>query len=181
MMREPALVQRDVDATIVPGGQKYTIPKDAAVEIMQALGGSYTVITPNGYMCRIDGKDGDAIGKEVLKGPSEEELKTKSLEELVWDQLKTCYDPEIPVDIANLGLVYRCDVTDHESGEGKNVFIQMTLTAPGCGMGDVLRQDVRSKIEKLPNVKQCIAELVWDPQWNQSMMSDAAKLKLGML
>lgn len=179
-MKETVELTRDCDAITIPEGQKTQLEKGSKVDIMQALGGTYTVITDRGYMVRIDGKDGDAIGKEVVKGLSEEDIKNTPLEDLIWKQLKTVYDPEIPVDIANLGLIYKCDITDHPEG-GKKVYIQMTLTAPGCGMGDTLRLDVQGKVERLPNVKEVVVELVWDPVWDRSMMSDAAKLKLGML
>ena len=180
-MGESIKLQRDCKASVIPGGEEFTLEKDAEVEIMQSLGGSYTVMTKTGHMVRIDGMDADALGKAVHKIPTAEEVKDIPLEKLVWDQLKTCYDPEIPIDIASLGLIYKCDIEPHPSGEGHSVSIQMTLTAPGCGMGGVLAGDVQRKIERLPGVKDVKVEVVSEPPWNQSMMSDAAKLKLGML
>lgn len=180
-MRENVKLLRDCKATVIPGGEEFTLEKGAEVEIAQSLGGSYTVMTNTGHMVRIDGMDADALGKDAHKMPTAEEVKDIPLEKLVWDQLKTCYDPEIPVDIASLGLVYKCEITPHPSGEGQSVFIQMTLTAAGCGMGGVLAGDVQRKVERLPGVRDVKVEVVWDPPWNQSMMSDAAKLKLGML
>jgi probable FeS assembly SUF system protein SufT len=136
-------------------------------------------------MIRVAGKEVEAIGKtpenvaeaEAAQG---DPLSPEKLEELVWEQLKTCYDPEIPVNIVDLGLVYLCETSDAEGG-GKNVKVKMTLTAPGCGMGPVLASDVRSKIESLPSVKSADVEVVFDPVWDRSMMSDAAKLQLGMM
>lgn len=180
-MRERVILSKDCEITLIPGGQKETLPAGSEVEIIQSLGGSYTVMTESGHMVRIAGEHADALGKEVSGAPTAEEAKNKPMDELVWDQLRTCYDPEIPVNIADLGLIYTCDITDLPKSGGKKVFIQMTLTAPGCGMGDVLRQDVINKVSKIPGVTEVQAELVWDPPWNQGMMSDAAKLKLGML
>lgn len=179
-MRETVTLERDCDATVIPEGSKIKLPKGSKAEIMQSLGGSYTVVTERGYMVRIDAENADAIGKEISKAPTAEEAADQPVEKLVWDQLKTCYDPEIPINIADLGLIYRCDVTDHPEG-GKQVFIQMTLTAPGCGMGETLKMDVHRKVEKLPGVREVAVELVWDPPWSQAMMSEAAKLKLGLL
>ena len=180
-MGETIKLHRNCKATVIPGGEQFTLEQGAEVEMMQSLGGSYTVMTHTGHLVRIDGQDADALGKAVQRPPTAEEAKDVPLEKLVWDQLKTCYDPEIPIDIANLGLIYKCDIASHPTGEGHSVYIQMTLTAPGCGMGGVLAQDVQGKIERLPGVKEVKVDLVWDPPWNTNMMSDAAKLKLGML
>lgn len=179
-MGESVKIKRDCEAAVVPGGEQFTLEAGTDVEILQSLGGSYTVMTNTGYLVRVAGKDADALGKEPPKIPTADDAKDVPLEKLVWDQLRTCYDPEIPVNIADLGLIYRCDVNEHPEG-GHKVFIQMTLTAPGCGMGDVLRSDVQGKVSQLPGVKEVIVELVWEPTWNQGMMTDAAKLKLGML
>jgi len=133
-------------------------------------------------MVRISGKEVEAIGKapeNVADVKEGEELTPEKLDELVWDQLKTCYDPEIPVNIVDLGLVYLCELQEAEGG-GKNVKVKMTLTAPGCGMGPVLANDVKTKLESLPGVKQADVEVVFDPVWDRSMMSEAAKLQLGM-
>ena len=147
--------------------------------ITQALGGSFTVYI-DGTLFRISGADADAIGKEVVAGP---ELPPNATEDdvrnLVWKQLKTCYDPEIPIDIVELGLVYECDVKANEDGS-RTVAIKMTLTAPGCGMGEVLVADVKDKVERIPTVRAAEVELVFDPPWNQSMMSEAARLQTGM-
>jgi probable FeS assembly SUF system protein SufT len=136
-------------------------------------------MTDMGYMIRIEGKDADAIGEEVPQAASAEEQAGKSVEDLAWDQLRTCYDPEIPVNIVDLGLVYACEVTPRPEG-GHKATVRFTLTAPGCGMGDVLVQDIKQKLEIIPTVAMANVELVFDPPWNQSMMSEAARLQTGM-
>jgi len=168
---------RDLEATQIPSGQKSAVVKGTKGRIVQALGGSYTVLTQDGYMLRIEGQDGDAIGQQKIEGPSLEGLST---EEKIWAQLKTCYDPEIPVNIADLGLIYACEISDFPDGGGHRVEIKMTLTAPGCGMGDVLKAEVERKLLMLEEIKDVRVELVWEPAWNRDLMSDAAKLKLGM-
>lgn len=181
-MREEVTLTRNADAVMIPSGERVLIPEGAHATITQSLGGSYTLITDRGLMVRISGKEVEAIGKtpENVAGVKEgEELTIEKLDELVWDQLKTCYDPEIPVNIVDLGLVYLCELEDAEGG-GKNVKVKMTLTAPGCGMGPVLANDVKTKLESLPGVKQADVEVVFDPVWDRSMMSEAAKLQLGM-
>ena len=177
---EPVVIQRDVEAVMVPGGQPITLKLGLAGYITQALGGSFTVYI-DGNLFRIAGQDADAIGKtpakapEVPPGASEQDIKN-----VVWQQLKTCYDPEIPVNIVDLGLIYECDVTKNVD-ETRNVAIKMTLTAPGCGMGEVLVQDVRDKVQLVPTVARADVELVFDPPWNQSMMSEEARLQTGMM
>lgn len=176
---EPVTLSRDVIGILIPQGTKVELPEGAQAAITQALGGSFT-IQVEGHLFRIDGKDADAIGKEVLAGPDiPEDADDEALEKAVWDQLRTCYDPEIPVDIVELGLVYECQVAAAADGQRK-AHVQMTLTAPGCGMGDILVEDVRSKVLAIPTIVEADVELVFDPPWNQSMMSDAAKLATGM-
>jgi probable FeS assembly SUF system protein SufT len=179
-VREEAILSREVEATAIPYGDKITLPAGSPVIISQALGGSYTVVTMQGYMVRLDSKDADAIGKEVQAGPTAEEVASKPLQELAWDQLKTCYDPEIPVNIVELGLVHSCDVSELPEG-GNKVAVRFTLTAPGCGMGDILRQDIERKVQALPGVKEADVQLQLDPPWDQSRMSEAAKLQLGLM
>ena len=179
-MREEAIVNREVEVTAIPYGDKITLPAQSAVIITQSLGGAYTLVTMQGYMVRLDSKDADAIGKEQLAGPTAEEAAKKPLQELAWDQLKTCYDPEIPVDIVELGLVHSCEVVELPEG-GNKVAVRFTLTAPGCGMGDILRQDIERKIQALPGVKEADIQLQLDPPWDQSRMSEAAKLQLGLM
>ena len=181
-MHEQVTVSRDMDATAIPSGEPVRIPEGTGATITQALGGSYTLITDMGWMVRVSGKEVEAIGKEP---PEEVEISAdaskEDLEPLVWEQMKTCYDPEIPVNIVDLGLVYLCELDEIEGEEGKyDVRIKMTLTAPGCGMGPVLADDVRQKIESLAPIRRAVVEIVFDPMWDRSMMSDAAKLQLGM-
>ena len=182
-MREEVTFSRNTEAVMIPSGERVLVPNGSNATITQSLGGSYTLITDRGLMIRVSGKEVEAIGKtpenipEVEQG---EQLSPEKLEGLVWDQLKTCYDPEIPVNIVDLGLVYLCDIQDTDEG-GKKVQIKMTLTAPGCGMGPVLAGDVKHKVEALPGVRNADVEVVFDPVWDRSMMSDAAKLQLGMM
>ena len=168
---------RDVTANMVPSGDKVTLAEGDLVQITQSLGGNHTVII-NGNMAQISSENADALGIEF-----EEDLHlsidSSFSEQLVWDQLKTCYDPEIPVNIVELGLIYDLSIKNEEDGE-KNITIMMTLTAPGCGMGPVIADEVERKVSALNSVKCVKVELVWEPQWNQGMMSEAAQLELGM-
>ena len=180
-MREEVTFSRNTEAIMIPSGERVLVPQGANATITQSLGGAYTLITDRGLMVRISGREVEAIGKESQNVPEvkAEELTPETLETMVWDALKTCYDPEIPVNIVDLGLVYLCEIDDGEAG--KDVKIKMTLTAPGCGMGPVLASDVKGKIEAIPGVKNAEVEVVFDPVWDRSMMSDAAKLQLGMM
>jgi probable FeS assembly SUF system protein SufT len=179
-MREARTLSRDVDAAAIPYGDKVPLPSGTTVFITQALGGSYTVMTDRGYMVRIEGKDADAIGEQATVAAPAEAATGRPLQELAWDQLKTCYDPEIPVNIVDLGLVYKCESAPLPEG-GEKVTVHFTLTAPGCGMGDYLKQDVERKIEGLPGVKETDIQVVFEPAWEQSMMSEAARLQLGLM
>jgi len=164
---------------MVPSGEIVTIPAGTVAYITQSLGGSFTVFV-DGNLFRVAGVDADAIGKEQVLPPSLPEGATDAdVEKLVWEQLKTCYDPEIPVNIVDLGLVYSCEMDTNEADE-RVVSVQMTLTAPGCGMGDILVDDVRSKLELVPTVSRVEVELTFDPPWNHSMMSEIARLETGM-
>jgi len=179
---EPVTLSRDVEAAIVPAGTRVKLMKGEMAQVTQSLGGSYTVIL-NGNMFRIDGKDADALGMEVQAGPARStagKVTQEEVEKSVWEQLKTCYDPEIPVNIVDLGLVYDC-VVEPSTEDTFKVSIKMTLTAPGCGMGPVLQQDAQNKILCLDPVDDVSVELVWDPPWNQSMLTEAAKLQLGLM
>ena len=184
MSSEQKILTRDVEASVVPIGTKVTLQKGETAHITQSLGGTYTVIV-NGNMFRIESKDADALGIEVKiesiatstpSGPMTQE----QLEKKVWEQLKTCYDPEIPVNIVDLGLIYDCHLT-LIGAENYKADVKMTLTAPGCGMGPVLAQDVQNKLISLEPIDEANVELVWDPPWNQGMMTEAAKLQLGLL
>ena len=179
-MREARTLSRDVEVAAIPYGDKLTLTAGATVYITQALGGSYTAMTDHGYMVRVEGKDADAIGEEPTKPVTEADAAGKTVGELAWEQLKTCFDPEIPVNIVDLGLVYKCEAEALPEG-GEKVTVQFTLTAPGCGMGDYLKQDVEQKILGLPGVKAAEVQVVLDPPWSQSMMSDAARLQLGLM
>ena len=178
-MQKEVTTTREIEAREIPSGTKLMIPEGTPLAITQSLGGSYTVMTPYGSMARVDGKDADAIGQEAV---AEQEAAPggKTTEELAWDQLRTCYDPEIPVNIVDLGLVYQCGATPLPDG-GSKVEVRFTLTAPGCGMGDVLREDIKGKLLSLPDVKEADVQVLFDPPWNMSMMSEAAKLQLGLM
>ncbi len=177
---EPVRFERDCPAVMVPQGDAVTLPAGETGYITQALGGSFTVYV-DGNLFRIQGSDADAIGKEspaplVL----DEGASDKDVEALVWQQLRTCFDPEIPVNIVDLGLVYECTLSRDEQGR-RGVRVRMTLTAPGCGMGDILVDDVRAKLQAIPTVGDVDVELTFDPPWNYMMMSDVARLETGML
>jgi len=164
---------------MIPSGDRVTIPAGTVGYITQALGGSFTVFV-DGNLFRIAGVDADAIGKEPVMPPSLPDDATEDdIEQLLWDQMKTVYDPEIPVNIVDLGLVYRCDMSRNEKGE-RVVDVDMTLTAPGCGMGDILVDDVRCKLELVPAISEVNVQLVFDPPWNHNMMSEVARLETGM-
>lgn len=176
---EPVTLSRDVDAIAVPSGLRGKLPEGTTGAITQSLGGSFTLFV-QGNLYRIAGSDADALGREALQQPSvSEDASDEEVEKIVWEQLRTCFDPEIPVNIVELGLVYKCEVEHLEDGSRK-VRIDMTLTAPGCGMGTVIQDDVKSKVELIPTVEVADVQLVFDPPWNQDMMSDAAKLETGM-
>jgi len=181
-MHEQILLTREVDAIQIPSGDTITLPVGTEVFITQRLGGTYTVATTQG-LARISSKDADALGvdseEEKKKHVEADRLKDAPVEEQVWAQLKAVYDPEIPVDIVNLGLVYDCSVDDTDGR--KVVTVKMTLTAPGCGMGPVIAADAQAKIMMIDGVDDAKVELVWDPAWNQEMISEEGKMKLGMI
>lgn len=177
---EPFTTSRDVRAVIVPAGEELLLREGTNGFITQALGGSFTVYV-EGNLFRIAGADADALGKEPVPAPEiPENASDADIEAVIWEQLKTCYDPEIPVDIVNLGLIYRCDVVSLGNGE-RSVNVDMTLTAPGCGMGEILVQDAQEKISIIPTITEVRVELVFDPPWNQAMMSDEARLQTGLM
>ncbi len=176
---EPITLSRACEVIEIPSGIRGTLPGGAVVRIMQSLGSGYTVTTDRGYMYRVDAKDTDALGisNPTAQIPAVQEGTTFN-EQMVWEQLKTVYDPEIPVNIVDLGLVYSCVIAPLEQG-GNRIHIKMSMTAPGCGMGNVLKADVESRLSRLPGVKEVHVEVVFDPQWHPGLMSDAAKLQLG--
>jgi probable FeS assembly SUF system protein SufT len=176
---EPFVVNREIKAVIVPAGVEVNLKPGQAGYITQALGGSFTVYI-EGNLFRIAGENADAIGKEVVKAPELPPNATEDdVKKLVWDQMRTCFDPEIPINIVDLGLVYDCAVTLNPDGT-RNIEITMTLTAPGCGMGEILVEDIKDKVQRIPTVSSAKVELTFDPPWNQSMMSEAARLQTGM-
>ena len=170
-------LKRACEAIGIPSGVREALPQDAAVRIMQSLGSGYTVVDNRGCMLRIDARDADAMGLAGEAG-AVAIVDGSFKEDMVWEQLKTVYDPEIPVNIVDLGLIYACTIEDIETG-GKKIDIKMSMTAPGCGMGNVLKADVESRLARLPEVKDVRVEVVFDPPWDPSRMSEAAKLKLG--
>jgi probable FeS assembly SUF system protein SufT len=173
---EHTLTTREVVGIQIPDGTPFTLPAKSQVRIAQSLGDTYTLVLPWGQMVRIEAKDADVIGKQPPAADAVAEA--GPLEQRVWDQLRTCFDPEIPVNIVDLGLIYDCSLAP--APEGQVAHVKMTLTAPGCGMGQVLADDVTRKVEGLPGIARAEVELVFDPPWNQNMMSEAAKLQLGM-
>jgi len=176
---ERVTIMRDCVATLVPSGQKVLISANTPVDIMQALGGSFT-IKARGHLLRIEGKDADALGKPVPEPPKLPEGATdEDVEKLVWEQLKGVYDPEIPISIVDLGLVYRVEIKALPVS-GRRVEVDMTLTAPGCGMGGVIASDAHARIMEIPTVEEAAVNIVFDPPWNRDMMSEEAKLATGM-
>lgn len=179
-MSEEIILKRDCEGVLIPAGTKITLQAGEPVTITQALGGSFTVII-HGNMARIDARDADALGQAPATRPAEPAQTTGAVtEDQVMEQLRTCYDPEIPVNIVDLGLVYDTQIQPLPAG-GSRVEIKMTLTAPGCGMGPVLQQDVESKVSGIPGVKEAAVFLVWDPPWSRDMLTDAARLELGLM
>jgi probable FeS assembly SUF system protein SufT len=173
-------LKRECEAIEIPSGIRRTLPPATRVRISQVLGTSYTVNSEMGCMFRIDAKDADALGLAPATAAAPEKAGPEQAfsEDLVWGQLKTVFDPEIPVNIVDLGLIYSCEITAHEEG-GKKIDVNMSMTAPGCGMGNVLKSDVEGKLARLPEVKAVNVQVVFDPPWNPGRMSEAAKLQLG--
>jgi metal-sulfur cluster biosynthetic enzyme len=199
-MNQTVKLTRTTEVIEIPSGRVSTLPENMSVRIMQSRGDSYTVWTDYGQMYRIEGKDADALGMQASTGSASAPELVEFNEQMVWDILKSVYDPEIPVNIVDLGLIYSCKIepaasdldpnaegpeasgtpTQNEaSKEGKRIDIQMSMTAPGCGMGNVLKADVEGKLSRLPSVTQVNVEVVLDPPWDMSRMSEAAKLQLG--
>ncbi len=175
----PITLLRHCAAVLIPEGTPVTLEAGASVYITQALGGSVT-INVNGNLARVAAADVDALGMEPAAGPAHSDTSSGEVDEsLLWAQLETCYDPEIPINIVELGLIYRCEVVTEPDG-AKRVEIDMTLTAPGCGMGPILVDDIRDKIITVPNVTSVAVELTFDPPWSSEMMSEAARLQTGM-
>ena len=182
-MNQLITVNRDCDATLIPSGENITLLKGTHVRITQALGGDFTLFV-NGNLVKISGENADAIGFETKekKDIKNDMIDIKKIidEKYVWEQLKTCYDPEIPVNIVDLGLIYDLKL-DFFKEKGTSIEIKMTLTAPGCGMGPAIADDAKNKVLQLPGIFDVNIHLVWDPQWNRDMMTEEAKLQLGLL
>jgi probable FeS assembly SUF system protein SufT len=178
--RESFVLTRDVNIITIPDGTPDTLKKGDTVLLHQSLGNNYTVITSYGHMVRIAGIDADALGKEIHELHTlVSETSVKAVEKNCWEVMKTVYDPEIPVNIVDLGLVYGCEVTPIGTDQN-DVHVQMTLTAPGCGMGPVIQSDVEKCIRTLPGVANVIVEVVLDPPWSREMMSEVAQVQLGL-
>ncbi|MCM8776165.1 MAG: putative Fe-S cluster assembly protein SufT [Candidatus Omnitrophica bacterium] len=179
--KESIFLARDCEAIEIPNGHKITLFKGTHVSLTQSLGGVFTVVTDQGTMARIGGKDADALGKEIPQeakaarphGPEE------SIEQQVWEKLRNCYDPEIPYNVVDLGLIYECRTVPRPEG-GYDVFIKMTLTSPGCFMGDWIAADMKDKIRSIPDVRDVRVEIVFDPPWNPSKMSAALRRALNI-
>ncbi len=176
-------LRRETRVRMVPEGLEMVLPAGARVRVTQALGGTFTVASERGNLFRVEPGDVDALGDEAVAAAREAagppEAAGGDLEAQVWARMRTVYDPEIPVNVVDLGLVYSCEV---EAGPGgAEVRVKMTLTAPGCGMGPVIADDVRGRLEELPGVARATVEIVFDPPWSRNMISDAAKLELGLL
>jgi probable FeS assembly SUF system protein SufT len=178
--RESFVLTRDVNIITIPDGTPDTLKKGDTVLLHQSLGNNYTVITSYGHMVRIAGIDADALGKEIHELHTlVSETSAKAVEKNCWEVMKTVYDPEIPVNIVDLGLVYGCEVTPIGTDQN-DVHVQMTLTAPGCGMGPVIQSDVEKCIRTLPGVANVMVEVVLDPPWSREMMSEVAQVQLGL-
>lgn len=180
--RQEVIVSRDCPAVSIPYGSPVTIEKGCEATITQQLGGSYTVMV-EGNLYRVEGVDGDALGfepTEAVRHVPDGPLTEQNIQDAAWSLLATCYDPEIPIDIVNLGLVYRCDVT--QLGEDRfRIEVQMTLTAPGCGMGTMIADEARNKLLSIHGVDEVTVDLVWDPPWSREMISEPARLQMGLL
>ncbi len=177
---EQIKLSRDCEAVLIPSGDPITLKAGEIAYITQALGGNYTLML-NGNLVQIDGRDADAIGKETAVSSKENGADQDGVapdDYMVRTKLKTCYDPEIPVNIVDLGLIY--DLIISPVNKGYKVDIKMTLTAPGCGMGDYIAADVKKKALTVPGIEEANIELVWEPLWNREMMTDAARLELGL-
>ena len=176
-------LKRDLEVILIPAGQKYTIPTGTKGVITQALGGNYTIATQYG-LSQVAEKDLEALGVEKPAAAAKEKAAARTngevSEDEVWTQLKQCFDPEIPVNIVDLGLVYDCRLIKKDDG-GTRVEVKMTLTAPGCGMGPAIAHDAQSKILSIDGIDEADVQLVWDPPWNQNMISEAGRMKLGMI
>lgn len=180
---KPIALARECQAVMIPSGETVTLPAGSQVWLTQALGGSFTAMTDHGHMVRIDGADAEMLGladEGKFDAADRAGGTGGSVEERVWNQLRTCFDPEIPVNIVDLGLIYDCRAEALDDGGGHRVKVRFTLTAQGCGMGQFLKEDIRKKLLAVPGVREVDIDLVWDPPWNQSRISPEAKQRLGI-
>ena len=175
---KPLTLKRDCAAIMIPSGEEISLPSGSTVWLTQTVGSGYSVMTDRGYNVRIDGRDGDALGLAKIAADTPGDSQG-SVEEQVWNQLRCCFDPEIPVNIVELGLVYDCRI-DALPGGGHKAVVHFTLTAQGCGMGHFIKEDIRKKLLAVPEIREAEVELVWDPPWNQSRISVSAKQQLGI-
>ena len=176
--REVVLTKREVEARLVPAGTEIMIPSDTFVTITQSLGGSFTVAV-NGNLARIEGHNADALGKKPLESSFDTPEDGTVNENQVWEAMRNCYDPEIPVNVVELGLIYECEI-QNGTEDGNHVYVKMTLTAAGCGMGPAIAADAQNRMLALPGIDDASVEVVWDPPWHQSMISEEGKKTLGI-
>jgi probable FeS assembly SUF system protein SufT len=176
---QPIELTRDCAATLIPRGERLQLGRGERVVVTQALGGSFTVQIAGGRLARIAAADADALGLDVPQSGQPQASGAFDIQQVL-DRLRTVYDPEIPVNVVDLGLIYQCEARPLADG-GQRVEIKMSMTAPGCGMGDILKEDACAKVQTIPGVSEVEVEIVWEPPWDQSRMSDAARLQLGLL
>jgi probable FeS assembly SUF system protein SufT len=182
MSDEQRTLTREVEVTLIPQGTPMALPEGETVTITHRLGGNFTVMTQNG-MFRISGSNADALGEDITNSNQTEKAEADTGpvdKDTLWEALKTVFDPEIPVNIVDLGLVYSLESSDHENG-GNKVDIQMTLTAPGCGMGPVIAEDAKTRLESVPGVTEASVDIVWDPPWDQEMITEEGRMVLGLI
>ncbi len=182
-MQTEIITTREINAVQIPSGDPFVLPAGTSVIITQTLGGSYTVATQSG-LARIPSEDADALGIDPddtsgSTAGNDDLPADASIEDRIWNQLKQVFDPEIPVDIVNLGLVYDCSLAEEDGKTTAN--IKMTLTAPGCGMGPVIAADAQARVMTLAGIDDALVDLVWDPPWNQDMISEEGRMTLGMV
>lgn len=181
MLNEEIVLNRDCPATLIPAGDQVDLPQGTSVYVTQALGGTITVRAKSGLF-RIDSRNLDALGEDVAKAAAaavDEKVSGDFNEDLVWEALRSCYDPEIPINIVDLGLIYNLSIEPRE-GDKFFVDVKMTLTAQGCGMGPVIAEDAKTRIESLPQVESAQVDIVWEPVWSPQMISEEGKKKLGL-
>jgi probable FeS assembly SUF system protein SufT len=177
-MSDTIQLSRDCEVIAVPSGMRRTLPKGTAVRIVQTRGGAFTVSNDIHAIFRIDGADADALGLAPPRTAAVPKMQGPLTDQMIWDALKTVYDPELPVNVVDLGLIYSCAVTSNQ--DGKSIAVRMAMTSPGCGMSNVLKADVESRLLRLPEVTAVDVGVVFDPPWSQARMSESARLQLGM-